>query len=490
MSTQDESANGSLKSRTTKGLVWSGLSNGLQQILGALFGIALARMLTPSDYGMIAMVTIFSLIASAFQESGFVNGIANKSTVAHRDYNAVFWCSISVGTILYILLFLSAPLIASYYGIPELKPLSRLVFLGFWTGSFGIAHNAYLFRNLMVKERAISTLTAIIVSNIVGVILAYLGFSYWGIAIQTILYAATTSALFFYFSKFRPSFNIDFKPIREIIGFSSKIFITNVFIHLNNNVYSLILGKFYKPEDVGNVNQAIKWNLMGQSVITNMVNNVTQPVLQKIQTDQDRQLRVFRKILAFTSFIAFPSLFGLALVSNEFILIALTAKWSDSAAYLQPLCIGGAFLVVSNVFANFILSKGKSNLYMFSILSFGILQLLILLAAHSYSILFMLQLTVLLQFSWIFVWLSLAKPYIKYSLKNMFHDIFSYAILAALAALVAHFAFSLITNIYLRFIVAVFTMGGAYIALNKLFLPAILDEVLEYVKNIKRKKTV
>ncbi|WP_164110931.1 MULTISPECIES: lipopolysaccharide biosynthesis protein [Sphingobacterium] len=488
MSLEEERMNSSsLKNKTTKGLLWGGLSNGLQQVIGALFGILLSRVLTPSDYGMIAMVTIFSLIASAFQESGFVNGIANKASVGHKDYNAVFWCTISASTILYIILFFCAPLIAGYYKIPELKPLSRLVFLSFWTGSFGIAHNAYLFRNLMVKERAITLFCALVISNLAGLTFAYLGFAYWGIAIQTIIYTSTCSLLFFYFSKFRPSFKFNFEPLKEIIGFSSKIFVTNVFIHINNNVYSLVLGKYYSPKDVGNVGQAVKWNLMGQSVITNMINNVVQPVLNEIQHDQDRQVRVFRKILAFTSFIAFPLLFGLALVSEEFIIIALTEKWLDSAPYLKQLCVGGAFLVVSNVFSNLILSKGKSNIYLLSIVSFGIIQLLILLFAHGSGILFMLQLTVLLQISWLFVWYTLAKPYINYSLLNILYDVFTYALFAALAASIANFSISFFSNDYLRLTVAILSMCLSYVILNKLFFPVILNEIIEYMRRTIRK---
>lgn len=478
----------SLKSKTAKNFLVGGLSNGLQQLIGAIFGIFLARLLSPSDYGMIAMITIFSVIASAFQESGFVNGIANKSKVSHRDYNAVFWCSILISTLIYGILFFCAPLIAAYFDKPELIPLSRLSFLSFWFGSFGIAHNSYLFRNLKVKEKAITNISALLASNTIGILLAYFGFAYWGLAIQTVVYTIVTSTLYWRFSNFRPTFTFDLKPIKEIFGFSSKIFISNVFINVNNHIISVILGRFYTSKDVGNVAQASKWSLMGQSVLVNMVTNVTQPLLNQIREDKDRQKRVFRKILSFTSFLAFPALFGLSLVSHEFILIALKPEWIYSADYLRILCIGGAFLTVSTVFSNFILSKGKSNIYMWSLIAFGVCQILILLLTKSYGIDLMITIVCTLQIIWLFVWFILIKPYIKYNLINLFQDVFSFVLMAIISTGSTYFMTYHITNIYLKFGLSVFCTAIIYTALNRLLFPHILLELIDHGKRIIKKR--
>lgn len=477
----------SLKARTAKGLLWGGFSNILTQILGFVFGIVLGRILTPNDYGLIGMITIFSVIAAAFQESGFVNGIANKKEVQHKDYNAVFWCSISIGTILYFILFFSTPYIALYFNSPELKDLARVAFLSFWFGSFGIAHNAYLFRNLMLKERAITLFLSLIISNIIGIILALNGFAYWGLAIQTIIYSLTTSVLYAYFSKFKPSFQIDFSPIKSIIGFSSKILVTNIFIHINNNIFTVILGRYYKADDVGNITQANKWNLMSQSLISNMVNSIVQPVLNQMRDDQDRQTRVFRKILAFTAFLTFPGLFGLSIVSEEFILMTIKEKWLESADYLSILSIGGAFAVISNVFSHLILSKGDSKLYMYSIISFGVAQVIVLLLSKDEGVMTMIVLSVLLQFIWLFIWFLLAKPFVNYSIMNLGKDVFSYALFAAIAAILTQYLTSGLDNIYLLFVTKLICMATIYALANRLLLPTILLEIWDYGKTILRK---
>ena len=138
----------SLKEKTAKGLFWGGVSNGLQQLLNLLFGIFLARLLTPADYGMVGMLTVFSALASVLQEGGFISALANREKTEHRDYNAVFWFNISMAACLYLVLYLCAPLIAEFYGKSELTPLARFIFLSFLISSASVAPRAFLFKHL------------------------------------------------------------------------------------------------------------------------------------------------------------------------------------------------------------------------------------------------------------------------------------------------------------------------------------------------------
>ena len=219
----------SLKEKTAKGLFWGGFSNGAQQLLNLAFGIVLGRLLDASDYGMVGMLTIFSAIASALQEGGFVSALTNRKEVCHKDYNAVFWFSILCSITIYILLFFAAPLIADFYKIPELIPLSRFSFLGFVIASMSIAPRAYLFKNLKIKETTLISISSLGISGTVGILLAANGFAYWGMATQSITFVTVMTILNFYFSHWRPKLEFDLKPIREMIGFSSKLIITNIF---------------------------------------------------------------------------------------------------------------------------------------------------------------------------------------------------------------------------------------------------------------------
>lgn len=489
MQEREEDIENSLKKKTAKGLFFGGFSNALQQIIGFLFGVILNRyFISEEDQGKIAVILIFPLIASAFQESGFVVGLINKKNVAHRDYNAVFWCSLMISTFLYTLLFFAAPYIANFYHNPELVTLYRFHFLSLWFGSFSISHNAYLFKNLMVIERSKIMLSALLLSNIIGLIFAYNGFGYWSLAIQTVTYTFISSSLFFYFSNFRPSLNIDFSPLKDIYKFSSKILITNIFIHINNNIYSAVLGKFYPEKIIGNLNQASKWNNMGQSVISNMINNVIQPVLNQIDDDRERHIRVFRKILNFTAFVAFILLFGLATVSDDFIRITLTEKWIKTSVYLRILCIGGAFATINNVFSNLILTKGKSSIYMVNVITFGILQFSILLICKSWGIEPSMLLISGLNVLWVFLWTAIVKNYITFSYGNLFTDVFSYAFIAAISCFVSYYFSQSIPDMYIRFFTCVLSSGVLYLILNKFFKPEILTEILNFAQGALVKK--
>ena len=352
-----------LKDKTARGILWGGLSNGMMQLLNAVFGVVIARILSREDYGLVGMLAIFSTIAASLQESGFVSALTNKRDATRHDYNSVFWFNVSVSVCIYILLWFCAPLIARFFNEPRLLWLSRYAFVGFVVASLSIVPRAILFKQLRVKEQSITSLVALLASGTVGIVMAVNGMAYWGIATQSIVFVLFVALLSWYFSRFRPSFDASFRPIKEMFGFSVKMLVTNVFNAINNNVFSILFGRFYDSDVVGVYNQANKWNTMGSQTITGMVQSVAQPMFVEVGSDMARQRQVFRKMLRFTCFISFPAMLGLALVSSDFIVMLLTEKWLPSARILQMLCVAGAFMPITTLYTNFIISRGKSDVW-------------------------------------------------------------------------------------------------------------------------------
>lgn len=451
-----------LKEKTAKGLFWGGFSNGMQQVLNLVFGIFLGRLLDRSDYGMVGLLTIFSAVAAALQEGGFISALTNRKNATHRDYNAVFWFSLLCSVTFYIILFLCAPLIARFFGIAELVPLSRVLFLGFVISSLSIAPRAYLFKNLKIRETTVISLTALAVSGVVGITLAVGGFAYWGLAFQSLSFVTMVTLLNFYFSRWRPSLHIDFRPIREMIGFSSKLLVTNLFTILNNNLFSVVLGKFYSPKEVGDFTQANKWNGMGHTLITNMINGIAQPVFTSIADDRERQLNVFRKLLRFTAFVSFPAMFGLSLVSKELIVITITEKWLSSAAILQLLCVWGAFIPITSLFSNLVISRGHSSVYMWNTICLSLLQLVAACAMYPFGLEWMLRVFVAIHIGWLFVWLWFVHREIGLTLKHLLKDISPYLLLSALLTVSAHYLTRSIGNLYLSMAVKVVGVAAVY----------------------------
>ena len=471
----------SLKDRTARGLLWGGISNAAQQLLNLLFGVFLARLLTPEDYGMVGMLSIFSLIAASLQESGFTAALANKKDISARDYNAVFWFNVLLGAGLYVLLFLSAPLIARFYGIPELTPLARYVFLGFFFSSFGIAHNAYLFRNLMTKQKAVASILALSLSGVTGVTLAWFGFAYWGIATQTLVFIGTQTLCYWYFSPWRPAFHWDFSPLRGMFAFSFKLVVTNVFNHINNNLLSVVLGRFYTEREVGNYNQACKWSGMGQMLILGMINSVAQPVLAGVADDAERRRRVFRKMLRFAAFVSFPALLGLALTAEELIVIAVTDKWLACVPFLQLMCVSGAFVPIVGLYQQFVISRGRSDVFMWNVIASGLALLACVLLMKPYGILAMVQAYVVVSIAWLPVWHFLAWRGGGFSLWAALADLLPFALTATGAMALTLYVTAPIDNLYLRFAAKVVMAAVLYIGVMALGRSATLRETWGYL---------
>ena len=422
---------GGLKEKAARGFLWGGLNNGAVQVLGALFGIFLLRLLSPSDYGKIAMLTVFANLASTLQESGFMAALCNLKNPTHRDYNAVFWFNIMMGGSLYLLLYLCAPLIADFYHDADLLWLSRYMFLGFFITSFGTVQRAWLFRNMMNKQTCIIAIVSLVVSNVVGILMAWLGYAFWGLATQSLLFVSCMVLMNWYYSPWRPSLHIDLRPAWQMFGFSSRLLLTNVVNTLSSNAFSFLLGKFYGAHSAGVYGNARKWDDMCSSSINGMLTGVAQPVMAQVRDNRERSRQVFRKMLRFVSFVSFPCMFGIGLISREFLLIFTGPKWEESAYLLFLLSIYGAVFPLLTLYGQMVISQGRSNINMYSTMALSSLILLGLVLLHSYGLYVMVFYFIGINVAWLFVWQYFAYRLIGLRLWEALSDVLPFLLLSA-----------------------------------------------------------
>ena len=549
-----------LKEKTAKGLFWGGLSSTVQQLLGIVFGIILARRLNQSDFGMIAMITIFQLIGNDLQNSGFKVALANLRQPTDRDYNSVFWFNILMGGSLYVLLFFLAPFIADFYHIPSLTPLARYAFLSIVFASFGTAQSAWLFKNLHAKQQAKAGMMAVLISSSVAVAMAYMGFAYWALATQTNLYILLCTLLYWHYSPWRPTvaaaqrskfkvqsskaatqrskiFNFQFsifnfevlRPALRMFRFSVKLLISQVLTDINNNVLNILLGRFYGRHDTGNYNQAFQWSTKGSNIIQSMVQQVAQPVLVSIDNEHERQLHVLRKMMRFAAFLSFPLLFGLSLVSHEFIVTLLGEKWAQSAHYLRLLAVASAFLPLSTLLANVVITKGRSNIFMYVNLALAICQTTTMLTIYHFKVscfkflepfstllntstsylstlnsqlstlnsqlMTMVLAFVALTILWFFVWAYFARRLAGYRFTMLLRDVLPFLLTAAAVMLTTGFITSMLAtqlstlNSQLSTLIARILLAALlYYALMRLFRVQILNECLQFFNRRKSNK--
>ena len=464
-------------------MLWGGLNSGIQQIVGLAFGIVLGRLLSPSDYGMMAMISIFSLVATALQDSGFRTALTNIEHPKHEDYNSVFWFNIIMASSLYVILFLAAPLIGEYYHTPRVVPLCRYAFLSIVIASFGTAQSAYLFKHLRAKQQAEAGALAVILSSLTGVGMAFAGMAYWSLATQGLVYVGINTLLQWHFSPWRPSIHgITFAPVRRMFRFSCKILATTIMTHVNNNVLNILLGHYFTPRDTGNYNQAYQWNTKCYSLVQSMVAQVAQPVLVSLNGEEGRQKDVFRKMMRFTAFITFPLLFGFGLVAKEFIVTAIGEKWLASAQLIQILCLSGATMPLSTLFSNMIISKGRSGTFFWCTFTLGLVQIATMIMIWPMGIRTMVIAYTLLNTSWLLVWLFFVRRLIGYGYWMFFCDVMPFALAAAGVMGVAYVATMPLSNmialLITRFIIAVVL----YYVVMKLARVKILAECERFVK--------
>ncbi len=470
-----------LKEKTAKGLFWGGLSTLVQQLIGMVFGIVIARILSPDDYGLVAMLAVFSVIASTFMDSGFTTALINKKEIRHEDYNSVFWFNAVCGIIFYAVLFFAAPLIARFYNQPVLLNLSRVMFLGFVISGFGIVHNAVLFKEMKVKQRGIADMAAVLVSGGAGLIMALMGLAYWGLALQMVIQCFVSTSVRWYFSGWKPTFAFSLIPIKEMFGFSSKILFNGILAQLNGNIFSILLGKFYTKADTGYYSQGGKWMALGNTTVNTMINGVAQPVLVEVQDDKERQKKVFRKMLRFGAFVSFPTLLGLAFVAKEFVWITVGEKWMESVPYLQVLTIANSCMFISSLYTAILLSHGKSDTMLYINTAFYVMNLLLALLLTRQGIFTMVIGCSALTFSMNFVWHLYGKKQVGVRTVELLRDISPYLLLSLFCFAVSWFVTRGIENMYGLFVAKIAIVAVLYVSILWLTRSVILRESMRFI---------
>ena len=322
----------------------------------------MARMLTPADYGVVGMLDIFIAILSVFVDSGFINALTRKNDRTHEDICTVFFFNIGVSFIAYCILFLIAPLVASFYSIPVLCYILRLLGLIVIIDSFAAVQMTLMTIELNFKIQTKVAIISLLVSGTIGIILAYYDFTYWALVIQALIYGIISTSLYWYYSTWRPSLIFSKKSFNEMFSFGSKILVTSLINTTYGNLYSLVIGKIFSASTLGNYSRALSYANFPSSNITSILQRVTYPVLCKIQNEEILLSDAYRKLIRTSAFIIFPLMTGLSALAHPFIIIILGVKWSFCATMLQIICFSLVWYPIHALNINLLLVKGRSDL--------------------------------------------------------------------------------------------------------------------------------
>ena len=354
----------SLKQKTFKGVIWSAVERFSTQGVQFLFGIILARLLTPNDYGMIAMLTIFMAVSQTFIDSGFGNALIRKPDRNESDKATVFFFNIFMAMGCYGIIFLAAPFIANFYNMPELCNILRVLAINLVIQSVGSIQRLNLTIDLNFKVLAKISLAGAVVGGSAGLVCAYKGLGVWSLVVQQMATTSFRVVLFWILVRWRPKCFFSKVSFKSMFGFGSKLLASGLLNTLYDNIYDLIIGKTFAAATLGNYTRAAHFANFPSSNITGIFQRVTFPVLSKIQDDPEKLRNAYLKFLNMATLVIFPLMIGLASIAKPFILLVLTEKWVGAILILQIICFAQMWYPVHSINLNILQVLGRSDLFL------------------------------------------------------------------------------------------------------------------------------
>lgn len=316
-----------LKQQAVKGVVWNSVGTIGSGVINLLITMILARLLSPDQFGVIAILTAFSLISDVIVDSGFSQAIIRDQSVDNTKLTSVFYFNLFIAIILYIFLFLLSPSIAFFYKIPEIKIFSRVLFLSVILNSLGLIQTALFNRDINFKAPAISSIVSMIIAGITSAIMAYRGFGIWALIANSILFAGLRSLLLWIQSSWRPKGFIKIESLKEYFGFSSNLLVQGLIDRIVTNIEPILIGKFYTTKSLGYFSQASKFNTYISATSSSVLQKVSYPVLSKIADNQEHLKSAYSQLVSLVIFALLPVYIVVILYAEDIMIVFFGSQW-------------------------------------------------------------------------------------------------------------------------------------------------------------------
>lgn len=352
------------KSNILSSLFWKLMERGGTQGIQFIVQIVLARLLSPEEYGIIAIVMVFILLANVFVESGFNTALVQKKDADEVDFSSVLYLSLGVATILYGIIFVTAPFIANFYDEPILVQVLRVLSITLFIGAFNSIQNAFVARNMLFKKLFASSLGAVTISGIVGVIAAYSGLGVWALVLQQLTSQLAVAVILWFTVKWRPHLIFSTTRVKSLFSYGSKLLASGLLDTLYINLRTLIIGRMYTPSMLGYYNRGQQFPQLIVSNINGSLQSVMLPALSAHQDDRKRVKEMMRRAVVSSSFLIFPMMVGMAVVAEPLVKIVLTEKWLPAVPFLQIACFTFALWPIHTANLQAINAMGRSDIFL------------------------------------------------------------------------------------------------------------------------------
>lgn len=471
-------------------MVWTAVQKCFTMAIGFISGIILARLLMPEDYGAIGMLAIFMSLAEVFIDAGFGSALIQKKNPTQKDYSTVFYFNIGMSITLYAVLFFSAPAIATFYRMPILCKVLRVQGLILFIYAFNIIQSNQIRKNLRFKKLSRITITSSIISLIVTVAMAYMGFGVWALVAQNIVVALVPCIFFWVTTDWRPTWEYSWASFKELFGFGFYMFLTHLFTTFSQRITGLLVGRWYDPATMGYYSKASQTTKYATYSVSGVMIQTTYPLYSTVQDNKARLANMVKRITSTLAYITVPMLSLLILIAKPLFVLLFTERWLNSVPYFQILCVGGMAGCLQAVNQQTIAAIGKSKVFfvwaivknllgialqVVGLVVWGIWGLLVGKVASSW-------------FSY-FVNISLVSKHVGYKNFQQLKDLSPIFIVSAIALLAGYFGGSFLGfGLYPDGIVKALIFVAVYLGWSLLFKPEAYKYFLSILDTLKRKR--
>lgn len=477
----------SLKSTATKGMFWSAIDKFAVQAGQFIIGIVLARLLMPEDFGLIGMLSIFLAITQSFIDSGMGSGLVQKNNRTDVDFSTVFVFNFAVSILFYLVLFFTAPLIADFYNMPQLLPITRILTIIIVINSLAVVQRSRLTINIDFKVFAKVNVVSVILGGILGVFFAYNGYGVWALVIQYISAATVSVMMLWWLSHWKPSIVFSKGSFKELFGFGSNLLVAGLYASAFQNIYNITIGKIYSASDLGFYTRAKSFAEMSSGTVTSILHQVTYPILASLQDDKERLVSVYSRLIRMTSFFIFPVMTLLALLADPLIRLLLGEKWVPVIVLLQWMCFARMFYPISGINMNILNAIGRSDLFLKVDLSKMPLMIITLIITIPLGVKVIIIGHVITTFISFFINAYMPGKLFGYGALAQLKDMTPVLITTTVMAIIVFSTVFFIENLFLKLIIGGITGIGVYGLVSYLLKIEEVEEVKLLLIEIRRK---
>lgn len=456
-------------SRTINGLIWSGVERFAPQVIQFVANIIIARLLLPSDFGLIAMIMIFMTVAQTFVDSGFSVALIHKQDRNQKDYSTVFFFNLAVAIIFYLVLFFLARPISAFYETPRLVSVIKLISLGIIFSSLSVVQRAMLTIQTNFKLQAKASFFSALIGGVVGVLMAYNGFGVWSLVMLSLSNSLSNSVLLWLFTKWRPDLIFSKHSFNSLFSFGSSLLISGIIQAVYTNIYSLIIGKTYKASDLGFYNRATVLASFIPLSLSDVMYRVIYPIQCEAQERKDVLNTLFHKYIGLSAFLIYPLCISFSVFSFQIIYIVLGNQWLPSANLFAILSIGYMFRPTICINETILTVVGRTKLFLKMDIIRKCIGMIILFISMNYGLTIMALCFAMYYLIDLVIDIHFAKKIIDTSYRKQLSILFPIILVALISGIVAYYTESLIGNLYLKLLMGIMTYYISYFSISYLF---------------------